>query len=81
MNKTKYKIQVRLYTKSDMGNDCYAVVETIQRVIYAESIGNFNPIFCRYKGNKRVLIHSDAGDVSDPFRCNESYAESFFITV
>ena len=51
---------------------------TIKRVIWAEQIGNFNPFFCRYKG-KRELVQSLDGDVSDPFRCEESYANTFYI--
>lgn len=50
----------------------------IKRKLYAEQVGNFNPIFCRYKG-AWYLVHSDAGDTSDPFRREESYAKSFFI--
>lgn len=92
MNK-KYKIQVRKYRAGqtqhgspeigkitgDKGE--FDLVETIERVLYAEQIGNFNPIFCRYNGNNRVLVHSDDGDLSDPFRRTEKYAKTFFIEV
>ena len=77
----KYEIQVRRYSPPNdaLVNDrTFELVETIQRKPWAEMIGNFNPLFCRYK-SKRTLIHSDAGDVSDPFRREESYAKSFFI--
>lgn len=75
----KHQIQVRRYTEGDhyIGGK-FEIVETITRKPWAENIGNFNPLFCRYKG-ERYQIHSDAGDVSDPFRREESYAESFFI--
>ena len=52
----------------------------IKRVLRAECIGNFNPIFCTYKG-KRTLVESRAGDISDPFRRNESYLSSLFIVI
>lgn len=67
-------IQVRQYHT----DGSFTLVETISRKPWAEQIGNFNPLFCRYKG-KRCLIESDEGDVSDPFRREESYANSFFI--
>lgn len=70
----KYTIQVR-------DKETKEVKETIKREIRAEQIGNFNPFFCTYKGNKRCLVKSDAGDVSDPFRRDESYAETFYIEV
>ncbi len=56
----------------------FTVVETIERAIRSEMIGNFNPFFCDYNG-RRELLHSDAGDLSDPFRREQSYAESLFI--
>ncbi len=68
--KKKYTIQVRF---------AGIVVETISRVLRSEMIGNFNPFFCTYKGNKRCLVKSDAGDVSDPFRRTQAYANTFYI--
>lgn len=53
-------------------------VNLIKRVINFESIGNFNPGFVRYNG-RRFLVNSDEGDLSDPFRANESYLTSLFI--
>jgi len=55
-------------------------VETIKRKVWAEAIGNFNPIFCTYKG-KRELVKSKEGDVSDPFRREASYLQSLFIVI
>jgi hypothetical protein len=55
-------------------------VETVKLTLRAEQCGNFNPIFCKYKG-KRTLVHSDEGDLSDPFRREESYAKSLFISI
>lgn len=63
--KKRYPVEVR------QGDG--TVVETIHSVLRAEQIGNFNPLFCRYKGKKRCLVESDDGDVSDPFRRSESY--------
>jgi hypothetical protein len=59
----------------------YVVREHIKRKLRAEQIGNFNPLFCRYRGNNRVLVHSAEGDLSDPFRREPSYARSLFIRV
>lgn len=53
---------------------------TIKRQLRAEAIGNFNPIFCTYQG-KRCLVQSDEGDLSDPFRRDDSYLKKLFITV
>ena len=59
----KHQIQVR--------NGDGSVVETISRSLRAESIGNFNPLFCSYKGKKRCLVQSDSLHLDDPLRCNE----------
>ena len=56
------------------------VIETIERVLHAEQIGNFNPVFCRYRG-KDWLVSSREGDLSDPFRRTESYLSELFIEV
>ncbi len=56
------------------------IINTIKRVLRAEQIGNFCPIFCTYKG-KRTLVKSEEGDLSDPFRRTESYVQSLFIEV
>ena len=76
----RHKIDVRLYTSEMKFNhpDEFTVLDTIHRVLRAESIGNFNPVFCTYRG-RRTLVHSDAGDLSDPFRANESYLNSLYI--
>jgi hypothetical protein len=57
------------------------VRETIKRKLRAEQVGNFNPLFCTYRGNKRVLVHSDDGDLSDPFRREQAYEKTLFIRV
>ena len=59
----KHEIQVRV---PDGG-----VVETVRRVLRAEAIGNFCPIYCTYKGHKR-LVRSDAPHLDDPMRCVEA---------
>jgi len=53
-------------------------IKTIRRVVWSEQIGNFSPIFCRYN-KKRCLVQSKDGDLSDPFRREESYAKTFYI--
>lgn len=72
----KFTIQVREYKLND---NSFEIKETIQRVLRSEQIGNFNPIFCTHKGNKRILVHSEAGDLSDPFRRSKEYADTLFI--
>lgn len=79
-NNKKYKIQVRQYPPGQSSHGIFCLAETVNRSIHAEQIGNFNPFFCTYKGKSR-LIKSDDGDVSDPFRREESYADTFFITI
>jgi hypothetical protein len=88
----RHSITVRKYLpgQSSSGSDyigkitgdfgTFETVETISRVLRAEQIGNFNPIFCTYKG-KRCLVHSEEGDLSDPFRRDQSYVQSLFITI
>ena len=78
----RFKVQVRLYEsgKNHHLTDKFTAVENITRTLWAEEIGNFNPLFCRYKG-KRTLVHSDQGDLSDPFRREQSYENSLFIKV
>lgn len=90
--KKKHSVQVRKYGEGQThygspsmgkitGNfGTHEVVETIQRTLRAEAIGNFNPIFCTYQGKDR-LVQSDEGDVSDPFRASEEYLKTLFITV
>lgn len=68
---TKQTIQVR-------NKQTGKTVNIIQRVLKFESIGNFNPAFARYN-NKQFLVKSDHGDLSDPFRANESYLTSLYI--
>jgi hypothetical protein len=82
MKPVKHFIQVRRYPsgQSHYRTDKFELVETVARVLRAEQIGNFNPIFCTYKG-KRTLVHSDSGDLSDPFRRDAGYVTSLFIEV
>lgn len=68
----KLKIQVRQDGKT---------IKTIKRKVWAEQIGNFNPIFCRYNKNNRVLVQSDEGDLSDSFRREDSYKNSLYIEI
>ena len=56
------------------------LVEVVRRACWGEVIGNFNPIFCRYKG-ARYLVSSREGDLSDPFRRSEMYLQTLFIEV
>lgn len=90
--KQKQSIQVRQYFpgQTQYGSESlgpitgdfgrFTIKETVKRTLQAEQIGNFNPLFCRYANNPRVLVHSEAGDLSDPFRRDESYTQTLFIT-
>ena len=61
----QYPIEVRDVDGRTLGS--------IKRALRAEQIGNFNPLFCRFHNDPRVLVRSDDGDVSDPFRREENY--------
>jgi hypothetical protein len=88
----RHPIQVRKYAKGQThhggpqvgkitGNfGHHEVVETIKRTLQSQAIGNFNPVFCQYKG-KEHLVHSEEGDISDPFRATEAYLKTLFITL
>jgi len=69
--KKKFEVQVRT-----VGTD----TKTIRRVLVGEQIGNFNPVFCTYQG-KRYLVESAEGDMSDPFRRDETYFKTLYIEV
>ena len=57
------------------------VIDIIYRKVWSESIGNFNPVFCRYQ-NARHLVQSDELHLDDPFRCNEiDHINHLFIRV
>lgn len=45
--------------------------------LWAENIGNFSPVFCLYRGRKR-LVKSFEGDISDPFRRDKTDIEGGF---
>jgi hypothetical protein len=55
-------------------------IKTIKRALRAEQIGNFCPLFCTYLG-KQMLVKSKEGDLSDPFRRDDSYAKTLYIEV
>ena len=50
----------------------------VKRVLNAEEIGNFNPIFCRYK-NQQQLMKSSSGDLSNPLRRKGEYLNNLYI--
>ena len=50
----------------------------VKRVLNKEDIGNFNPIFCQYKNQQR-LVKSSSGDLSDPFRREGEYLNNLYI--
>jgi len=73
----KHSIEVRI--KRHYGNPG-ALMGIIKRVLRAEMIGNFNPIFCTYHGTKH-LVKSMEGDLSDPFRRDASYLQTLYIEI
>jgi hypothetical protein len=68
----KYQIQVI--------NKSGEIIKTIKRSLRSECIGNFNPFFCTYL-RKQYVVKSKEGDLSDPFRRDESYLGTLFINV
>lgn len=79
----KYLLNQTDYGSEEMGKITgnygrFESVAVIKRVVWSEVMGNFCPFFCRYKRERR-LVHSDEGDLSDPFRSDESYLKSLFI--
>ena len=68
------KVRIEVLDKSGK------LIEVIYCKTWMESIGNFNPMFCRYNG-RRTLVQSKEGDISDPFRRGESYLNSLYITI
>ena len=74
------KIKIEVRKKGERYNEPGELIETIDRIIRFESIGNFVPGFCRYK-NKRYLVNSTMGDLSDPFRATEEYLNHLYIEV
>ena len=76
----KQLIQVRQYPAlhNHYSTNEFQVVEVIQRKPWLEQIGNFAPMFCRYN-RKKYLVHSDEGDLSDPFRADDTYLANLFI--
>ena len=61
----------------DGNGHLYAI---IKRKMKFEAIGNFYSAFATYKG-KEYLVKSEEGDLSDPFRADDSYLKGLYITV
>jgi hypothetical protein len=74
----KFLIEAR--KKGEKFGEPGELIETFNSILASEEIGNFNPIFCFYKG-KRVMVSSKEGDLSDPFRRETSYLKSLYIEV
>lgn len=71
MNKHKIEVWIKS-TQTQCG--------IIHRVLRAECIGNFNPVFCTYQ-YKKYLVKSKDGDLSDSFRREDTYLNSLYIEV
>lgn len=74
------KVSIAVHEKGEKYNEPGKLIETIKRKPWLEAIGNFNPMFCRYKG-QRCLVSSKEGDLSDPFRREEGYLNTLYIEV
>lgn len=66
----KHLIEVRQHSNNK--------TEAIMRKLYVDQVGNYNRVACRYAG-KTYIVHSEAGDLSDPFRAEPSYLKTLFI--
>ena len=55
-------------------------ITVIKRVLIGKAIGNFNPLFCMYNKTE-YLVHSIEGDLSDPFRREDTYTNSLYIEI
>lgn len=55
-------------------------VKNVKRVLRQEAIGNFCPIFCTYMGEQK-LVKSKKGDLSDPFRRDDSYVDELYVEI
>jgi len=75
--KKKFEIQVRTEGTDTKPS---VVIGTIRRVLVGEQMGNFNPVFCTYQ-EQRYLVKSTEGDISDPFRRDETYLKTLYIEV
>jgi len=73
------KATIEVRTKGSYMNPGTSI-GVIKRVLRAEIIGNFNPVFCTYHNSKH-LINSLTSDLSDPFRRDESYLETLYIEI
>ena len=51
---------------------------TIRRKLYVDQVGNFNRIACRFV-KKTYIVHSEAGDLGDPFRADTTYLNRLYI--
>jgi hypothetical protein len=76
----KQNIEVRNYNGKRFAFPAVTpeILGVVSRRIYSMSCGNFNPVYCRYQ-LKTYLVHSEAGDISDPFRSDSSYLKTLFI--
>lgn len=79
--KKKHRINLRWYG----GNSHHTSLPIrtggdIDRVLNVDQVGNFARVACRYNG-KTYLVNSEAGDIGDPFRADESYLDTLFIDV
>ena len=79
-NPMRQKHLIQVHSKGEHYGTPGPHIATIKRVLRAEQIGNFNPIFCTYK-NKRHLVQSLEGDLSDPFRRDETYLQTLYIEI
>ena len=78
--KMSVKFPIEVHKKGSEYGSPGELIEIIHRKPWMEQIGNFNPVFCRYKG-KRTLVQSLKGDISDPFRRTAEYLDRLYIEI
>jgi hypothetical protein len=78
----KETIQVRNYNGKRYAFPAVTpeILGSVSRRLYSMACGNFNPVYCRYQ-RKTYLVQSEAGDISDPFRADDSYLKTLFIDI
>lgn len=81
MRRNKSRLyQINVCKKGQRYGEPGKLIEVIERVLRGEMIGNFNPMFCTYKGEKH-LVQSLHGDLSDPFRRTDEYGTSLYVEI
>lgn len=74
------KVTISVHKKGERYREPGEFIKTINRKVWIECFGNFNPMYCRYQGKKQ-LVQSRDGDLSDPLRRTDEYMKTLFIEI